>query len=298
MKHTTTKVQQSRAVSAARLSKFIKTALLSVTAFMAAQSVSASDVGFCKKINWKPDRVYHVNAAINRATHVIFPEDMLGSPIVGNQDLWVVEGQRTHMFVKPTSEAAEGLATTITVIGETNTSYEFVFKRNAKKPDTCVRIVRDPGMMPADAIANYQAPNDKLVQLLQNKIGELETNIQTEQSNTKAYARKIAEEALQKYRHHIYTRYGWSRGAGFIGDDVVADVYDDGRFTYIRVFHANKGLMAIRALVEDEYEMVEYQFDAESKVYQIAGIFPEIELNYGEAELTIERMDNQTYGSY
>lgn len=261
-------------------------------------SVFADEIGYCKKIYWNPDRVYPVKAAMNRATHVILPEDMVGNPITGNQDLWVVEGQRTHLFVKPTSEAEEGRETTVSIIGQSNTSYEFLFRRVNERPDVCVRIIHQGGLIQGDTISSYRTQEEKTNSIMQKRVSALEDEVQQERKKASEQAKKAAEDALQKYRSHIYTRYGWSQGMGFLGKNAVSDIWDDGRFTYIRLNTDNKGLLTVTAKVDGKEEYIEYKYDSDAKIYKIAGIYPEFKLMYGKSNITVKREDNVTTGGY
>jgi type IV secretory pathway VirB9-like protein len=87
----------------------------------------------------------------------------------------------------------------------------------------------------------------------------------------------------------IYARYEWK--------EPVTDVYDDGRFTYIRFKKDNRGLLAVTAEIDDKMEMVQYELDSEN-VYSVAGIFPKFILKYGQTKVTVTRKDNLSNGVY
>ena len=54
------------------------------------------------------------------------------------------------------------------------------------------------------------------------------------------------DEVLERYRSHIYTRYEWGEASVFKGKALVSDVFDDGRFTYIRVVPDHRGVQGRR----------------------------------------------------
>ena len=255
---------------------------------------AAQEVTYCKKIYWKPNAVYRLKGVLHQDIHIVLPERMMAGtrPIAGNEDLWDPLAGGTHVWVKPNSNEPEGRETTLTVIGESNTSYEFILTRVGSDPDKCVTIYRDE-IRKISGLADYKPPIEKDTESLQERIKALEAKLQ--QGHSEQGAR--VSDALKKYRGLIYTRYKWSEGTGFMGKNLVRDVYDDGRFTYIRVADANRGLLAVTAEIDGKKEMIEYQHDT-NEVYRIAGIYPKFDLKYADSEVSIERRDNSSNGSY
>jgi hypothetical protein len=103
---------------------------------------------------------------------------------------------------------------------------------------------------------------------------------------------------ITKYRAMIYTRYEWSAGMGFKGGDLVTDVWDDGRFTFIRVKEDHRGMLAAKAEVDGQEEVLEYKPDS-NNVYKISGIYPKFTLVYDKKnKVSVTRRDNQSNGVY
>ena len=110
---------------------------------------------------------------------------------------------------------------------------------------------------------------------------------------------KAVLKALRRYRYQIYTRYDWKKsGPSFIGHDFISDVYDDGRFTYIRVNKQNRGIMMIEASLDGQTELIEAKYDTLNKMYTVSGIFPKFTMKYGESKVRIQRANNETVGEY
>lgn len=250
--------------------------------------------GKCENLHWQPNQIYTVKAALHHGTHIILPEKIMGNPITGNIDLWQVEGQGNHVFIKPTTTEKEGAQTTMTVIDRNNKSYDFLLQRVDKNPDVCLQIELDGDFIQGSTLSGYRSPQEQMNFLLQEKVASLQEQVIA--SNHRA--RDLAGESLQKYRSYIYTRYKWSGGRGFLGKDIVSDVWDDGRFTFVRLFDDNRGTMTVMAKVDGSEEFIEYGYDAENKIYQISGIFPEFIMKYGDSKVEIERQDNVSNGSY
>ena len=113
----------------------------------------------------------------------------------------------------------------------------------------------------------------------------------------KQQSEKRIGDILKKYRSFIYTRYKWTEGMGFKGSKLVTDVYDDGRFTFIRVVADQRGVLAVSAEIDGKQEMIQYNLDSDS-IYKISGIYPEFNLQYGKSKVKITRKDNKSNGAY
>lgn len=265
---------------------------------VSTMGAQAATVKNCQLINWQANKVYTISAQLHKATHVILPESIRGKPVVGNRDLWQVDGQGTHLFIKPTNpDDKEGGSTTITVIGDSNSSYDFDVKRVKVNPDLCVRIEHDAGLIDnsaSQAISMWQNKQQRENEKLAMSVTDMERELE----QVKTSSQQNALDAVHEYRGNIYTRYDWNRGRGFIGKDVVSDVWDDGRFTYVRVNNDNKGVLQITATLDNQEELVEYQYDSTKKLYTIAGLYPELILRYQRSKVRVVRLDNGTSGGY
>jgi len=235
----------------------------------------------CQTIHWVGNRVYTIKGSINMATHFVFPESAV-DVIVGNKDLWVEEHKLNHVFVKPNTSKSEGEVSTLTYIGESNTSYEFVLKR---VPDSeaqpCVIIERNGSMMNNRNWNNYQNRDKQIVQALTSQFEQEKLQIIKQQQN-----------ALDKYRGTIYTSYKWKEAGGWFGNNFVSDVYDDGRWTYIRVNSDNKGVMSICGCVDGKNVVLQFTYDETTKMYRVSGIYPKLTLAYGSDSVVIDRQQS------
>lgn len=259
---------------------------------LAAPAAAASG---CKVIKAKGNRVYSIKAQIHKYTHIQLPERFMDKPLTGNDALWDVDGQGNHAMIKPNSDEPEGKTTTLTMIGaESNKAYQFIVTRVAADPDVCVMVENgEESIFKTNEIDSYRSPKELEIMGLEKHIAELQGSLEEE----KTISDRRIEQALSKYRTMIYTRYEWDNGFSFKGKDLVTDVYDDGRFTYIRLKADNRGLMAVTAEIDDKMEMVEYKLDSEN-IYKVAGIYPKFTLKYGQSQVTVNRKDNLSNGVY
>jgi type IV secretory pathway VirB9-like protein len=271
----------------------MKKVVMILLALLATAAVCSAEVDRCKTIHRADGRVYTINASLHKAAHVILPEPLMGQPINGNVDLWQVEAQGNHLFIKPTTKLADGAETSVTVIGVSNTSYDFRAVRS-QSPDYCVEVKTDGGLIQGGALSQWVPPQAQENIALRQQLARLQGDLQRAEERT----REQVEDAMLKYRGHIYTRYDWSSGGGFMGKNTISDIWDDGRWTYVRVANDNKGLLTVSGLLDGKKELIEYQYDRENMIYKIVGIYPKLFLRYGDSEITVSRADERTAGAF
>jgi type IV secretory pathway VirB9-like protein len=254
-------------------------------------SVMASKVSPCKEIHWEPYQVYTVKSSLHQRTHIILPEPIQGVPVPGNPVLWDVDGENIHLFIKPKNFGnAEGGNTTVTAVAVSNNSYDFSVTRVKHNPDICIRIVKESAM-PMGQKQGWMTPEQRV-----NRGLEAE-NMALKQQLVQAQAQKnvAVENALMAYRSNVFTGYEWKGGKGFFAGNSVSDVWDDGRFTFVRLTQPGKGIMTVTAVVNGKEEMADYKWDPATQVYMITGLYPSFIMRYDESEITITRVD--TVGS-
>jgi len=248
----------------------------------------AADAAPCSTIQWQPNRVYAIHARLHHAIHIVLPEPASGKPVVGNPDLWQVDGQSTHVFIKPTNaDSPEGSSTSLTIVGQSNTSYDFIARRvaNIAAADECVYINRDGGLIGSGT--DWRTGEERRVEQLQKQVDSMQQQV----AASRDAADRKALDAVHEYRGRVFTGYKWGNGSGFLGKNVVSDVWDDGRFTFIRIDQDNKGLMQVTASVDGKDELIEYDYDSTKKLYTLAGLYPELTLHYDKSTIKITRHD-------
>ncbi len=255
----------------------------------------------CKEIRWTPDNVYFVRSKLHVATHIILPEPMQGKPVAGDGTLWSINGENIHLFIQPkTSKVDEGAQTSASVVSTSNTSYDFLIERVYDAPDVCIKLVRE-GRGQTVGTQGWQTPQQRAERQLQQQLTQAQQSIvslRKVQEQEKAKYKQQVLKTLAEYRTKIYTGYIWEGESRQFGDTFISDVYDDGRFTFIRVTHDNQGLMQLQTRIEDKKEMLEYTYDAGKKIYTVVGIYPELLLTYDETTMEIHRKTSQTWGGY
>jgi len=282
----------------------MKTIITSLITVLFSAGVFASE---CTRIGHDDGKTHEFAAKLNIFTHIVLPENMIRGtkPIVGNSELWTTDSAGPHIYIKPTSKLKLGEQTSLSAVGESGRSYDFMITRKKDTDSNCYKLVN--GVLFSDdqksALTKRKdtAPME-LANLYKDKYN-------SQRREAKEQQREAVLEALRRYRYQIYTRYNWKKSKsrpgkgksgtkGFIGTNLVSDVYDDGRFTYIRVFQQNRGLLMIEATLEGKTEIIEAKYDSLNKMYTISGIFPEFTMKYGSSKIKISRADNSTVGEY
>jgi len=275
--------------------KKIKFAALAALAFV-GNGAFASDMSACKALKWLPDHSYNISAKLHHGVHVELPEAMVGRPIVGNSELWTVDGAGKHVFLKPNTLEKEGYSSTITIIGESGQSYDFHVTRKTTGVRGCIKIKKDE-LIPdesREAMLSSMKKTDEPSELTLHWMNRY----QSLKVKHKADMEKAVVEAVRKYRYHIYTRYDWTQGSGFLGKNLISDVYDDGRFTYIRLGNDNKGLLSLESELGGKTEIIEADYDPVARMYRVAGIYPEFTLKHNKAKVKVSRANNETQGAF
>jgi type IV secretory pathway VirB9-like protein len=275
--------------------KLTKTISLSAMAFVFAYS-SNTFAEQCRIVNWKENMVLRVNSALYLGTRVQLPD---GTQLVtekpsNSNELWDVDGAANQILIRPTSEEPGGAKTMATAFLTNGQALDIEATRVPASQNTTCVVIRGTtsGILSSrdrSSIGSYSDAGRADASAMRSQINEMRMNAESSK-------RQAVYEALRKYRYHIYTRYNWSTGKGFAGKNIVADVYDDGRFTYIRLSNPNRGLMAVQAEVGGKKAVVPTKYDDAYAIYQMVGIYPKFTMTLDGVELEINRADNATNG--
>ena len=69
--------------------------LLAVSATVVAEGEQ------CRVVNYEQHKFIRIQSRLHHGTHIELPEILIARPVTGNRDLWDVEGENRHIFVKP-----------------------------------------------------------------------------------------------------------------------------------------------------------------------------------------------------
>lgn len=270
----------------------MKTKIFMVAAlslFVAQQAAAAS----CKQINWRNGDVVKVYSSLYQSTRLQLPE---GS-VMATKDaqvpngLWHATGAANQILIQPNSAEEAGKSATITAFLNTGEVVDIEAVRVGRPNHQQCVVLSRAGMSSADRNAISGAYQGAAAYTAQGQ-----RQIAEQQAQSKSDRDRAVTEALKKYRYYIYTRYNWETGSGFSGKNVISDVYDDGRFTYIRLAKPNRGLLAVVTEQGGEEAIAPTKYDDAYHIYQISGIYPSFTLQLDGKKIKVTRSDNATHG--
>lgn len=251
------------------------TRLSCILLLIVASAAGYAEGEACRVINYEEHKFVRIRSRLHHGTHIELPELLMARPVTGNRDLWDVEGEDRHIFVKPNDPGSEeGGSTTITAVARSNRAYHFIVERSAKDFDLCVVITRDGEFLPEGAFSGFDRRNGDQAALYLEQLTALQFRLD-EQERT---AKEQVSAAIDEYRTQLFTGYAWKGGRLPHGKDLVTDVYDDGRFTYIRVRNNLEGAMSLFAEHNGREQFIEYKYDEDRRIYIVTGIYDRIHM--------------------
>ena len=259
-------------------------------------STAANYPTSCRIVEWNSDTIIRVNSAVNHGTRIQFPSDLKREPTSSNPEMWKTNGEMNQVLLKPTSKTKYGASAVVRVFTKAGYAYDVhVNRTNHAEQDICVKVVH--------AVDRFATVNDELSamafvgpqtqQALMYQNMQHQNQLSEQQRVSDDRVRKAVVESLRRYRYHIYTRYNWPEK-----ETVISDVYDDGRFTYIRLNRSNAGLMSVESKLGGKTEVVEADYDDSYGMYQIVGIYPEFTMILNNNRIEINRRDFLSRGEF
>ncbi|NIH07058.1 TrbG/VirB9 family P-type conjugative transfer protein [Providencia rettgeri] len=247
----------------------------------------------CRTVSWQAGTVVKVNSALYLGTRIQLPE---GTSIVtqdpfSSNPLWQISGAANQVTIQPSSDQPEGKKSMITVFMTNGEALDIEANRVPEAQNQQCVIIKTSGMSNRDRAALTAGYNQTSPQAAQ-----MQQQMQVMQQAHEADNKQAVTEALRRYRYFVYTRYNWSTGKGFAGKNLIADVYDDGRFTYIRLSKPSRGLLAVSAEVGGKEAIVPTKYDDTYNIYQMSGIYPKFALTLDGQKVNVTRADNGTNG--
>ncbi|HJV61898.1 MAG TPA: TrbG/VirB9 family P-type conjugative transfer protein [Albitalea sp.] len=234
----------------------------------------------CRTVAWKSGDIVRIQAQPYKQVHVALPENGI-DVIMGDKELWALDWINNRIFIKPTSRSSEGRSTTISAIGQSGNAYEFLVTRVPESAEIshCIYLTADPGLITRSAWQQAAAGGSESLAREVSGLRERNESLQRQ-----------SRESMKAYRKQLNSNYAWRTGlfSRWSGGEVES-VYDDGRFTYVRMKDGAQGLVSITGDVDGKPMLLEYSYDSPTRTYQISGIFPKFTLRSGEQSLSITR---------
>ena len=257
--------------------------LLTAAPFFSEAKTIYSPIANCTKISYEKGNIYEIETSLNKISHITLPEDAL-DVIWITPELWKVDWKSTSVFVKPTTSLPEGQETTLSVIGKSGNHYEFLVKRKKSLPVHCYNVVTAMPMIHSAKWLNTDSKDANVIAALQNELVVAKANA----DQAKKDAERQAKDAMRLYKTTLYTDYAWPKPS-FAGQAAIDSVWDDGRFTFIRVAKNNKTLLVVQGEIDGKKHILDAPFDPATDMYTINGVFPKLIMRAGDQEIVIAR---------
>lgn len=268
-----------------KLSHLALALLMSVPYFATAKTIYAP-LAQCTNISYAKGNIYEIETSLYKHTHVTLPEDAL-DVIWTTPELWKVDWKGSSVFVKPTTSLPDGQETTLSIIGKYGNRYEFLVKRKKSLPVHCYNVVTSMPMIHTTKQQNTDskdANQSAVIIALQNELAALKAT----SDQAKKDAERAAKDAMRLYKTTLYTDYTWPKPT-FAGQGGIDSVWDDGRFTFIRVAKNSKTLLVVQGEIDGKKHMLDAPFDPATDIYTINGIFPKLVMRANDQEIVITR---------
>ncbi len=240
---------------------------------LAAPAAAHAEGEPCRVVRYERHKFVRIKSRLHHGTHIELPEALIARPVTGNRDLWDVEGEDRHIFVKPNDPGTEeGSSTTVTAVSRGNNAYHFLVERSAADFDLCVVVTHDGEFLPENAFGGFARQEAQEEARQRRRVARLQEQVQRQAGA----AAEQAAAALDEYRTHLFTGYDWQGGRAPYDRRLVSDVYDDGRFTYIRTRHNLGGVLSLMADSHGQEQFIEYRYDEARRLYVVTGIYDRI----------------------
>lgn len=250
-----------------------------------------------------------IEANVNVSTRLQFPGTVRRVE-VSTPALWDATYAEHSAWVRPKTTVALAGQTGLSVFLENGRTYDFLVNASPTVPASCVLVVEPPkpvAAQSAPAAAPQQVP--RTPEEAAGAAGDREAAAARARAASAAATRRRASEdarlaerfaamrrqveqqamdRIKQFQHSIDTNYTWGRSGR--GDrHLVQAVYDDGRFTYVRIKTDAFGVPAITGRVNGSDTLLQYTYDDLTGVFTIQGLFDKLNLSLGTHSIPIER---------
>lgn len=247
-----------------------------------------------------------IEANINVATRLEFPVTVRRVE-VSTPALWDATYAEHSAWVRPKTQVAVAGQTGLTVFLVNGRTLDFLVNASSTVPPSCVLVVEPP--QPAAAQPSPASPPQQAPRTPEEAAGDREAAAaRARAASASATRRRASEDArlaerfaamrrqveqqamdrIKQFQHSIDTNYTWG-GSGRGDQYLVQAVYDDGRFTYVRIKTDAFGVPAITGRVNGADTLLQYTYDDLTGVFTIQGLFDRLNLSLGTHSIPIRR---------
>lgn len=232
-----------------------------------------------------------IQANPNVSTRIQFPGRVTFRQ-VSTPGLWDSAMEGTSVWIRPTELQAPDVAgmTGLTVFTEGGRTYDFLIGATAGVPPSCVLVVDYPTPAPPAAAQQRGAPAARGGSSQAERLEAQRRELEQQLSLLRRQVIQQAEDRIREFRYSVHTRYAWKAGRGDSdGTNLVTSVYDDGRFTYVRIATSAFGIPSVSGSLDGKDVLLQYEYDDLTGVFTVQGLYDRLRIRIGTHLIDVTR---------
>jgi hypothetical protein len=247
----------------------------------------------CRRVVMPQGTREQIVSNINVGTRIQFASE-IRTVETATPGLWDTNYNLNSVWIRPKTVSPEAADTGLSVFTTDGKQYDFLVNANATPQPSCVLVVDYPPPKAPDPVAANTAGQ---IAKLSRQVADLNDRLlQEEESHKKQLfdmRRQVEQQAndrINQFQYSVNTRYDW-KGLGTNTDDqyLVGSVYDDGRFTYVRISTSAFGLPSFSGALGDKDTVLQYSYNDLTGVVTILGLYDQIRVKLGGHVIDVTR---------
>lgn len=213
---------------------------------LAALALGPSAFGAeARTVRYGPRDIIDVSCKIRNSTLILLPAgEKLLDLVIGDRDMWILEGTDRYAYVKPTQA---GSSTTINLIAQSGNVYTFLAREVSKNleasPDIKVFVeLADPSQFHPLSVGPRYVPADEADALKAQLANQAELAAREREQFAAEYPTRIAFDYMYRRDERPFN---------------VAAIWHDDKSTYIRCRAREKP--ALYSVTDDQPTLIEFQ---------------------------------------
>jgi len=247
----------------------------------------------CRHVRMLPDTQERASANVNVSTRLKFP-GQVKTYEMSTPGLWDVGMKGDSVWIRPRIIDPAAAKTGLTVFLDNGRQYDFIVSQADELRDPSCIIVQDP---PPSAQTKGERQAREEAEQAERTIAQLNARLDAEEKRQQALIRRMrsqveqqATDRIKSFQQSINTKYSWKGGDDSADDQRLIDsVYDDGRFTYVRITTTAFGLPAIVGQLNNHDIVLQYTYEDLTGVFTILGLFDHLQVKLGTHAVDVVR---------
>ncbi|AIW17502.1 TrbG/VirB9 family P-type conjugative transfer protein [Vibrio tubiashii] len=219
-----------------------------IVALVLSAMSSAALAYDCQGMNYQSGDVITVNTSSLLGTRIELPSSLVELPLVTNAQRWDVLGDvgSKHIMLAPINNEKGGESTMIFAFTKDGKAFDIRADRvlTNDKNDSCVIIGNRSKFSRA---STYKQPLSENVAIPAPPKKEVVPT--PKKKPVTVDTQKLVSKAMKDYQQQIFTNYKWKQSGSFFGENVLSDIYDDGRQTFIRLNKPNQRNVTVETIL-------------------------------------------------